>query len=969
MFKQLITSIVCATFLVSTLQYANAQPFSINQLPAPGTMVGISEAFVPLALKGLIVNPQRPLEFQFIIDTGKGPQDAAAIKDEAGQLIKYFLAGLTIPEGDLWVNLSPYEKSRMIPQALGQTELGRDLLAQDYLLKQLTASLIYPENDLGKEFWSRVYARARARFGTTDFPVNTFNKVWIMPDQAQVFENGSAAYVTKSTLRVLLDEDYLAERKHQAAKASGISSQVVRQIVIPEIEKEVNAGKNFAPLRQIYQGLILAKWYKETIQNALLDTLYTNKKKVAGVNVDDPAVKEAIYERYLKAYKTGAFNLIKEDTSPDGQVIPRKYFSGGITKLEPDHIDRSGDAAMISSNVRGALLALTVSLAAVTPALQVQSNEQAPAILAQTQSNGTAPSLSKQRVDQLIEVLQVSDNLNYNGRLEAIVELGNSGDPRAIDPIIKQSYDWTDYTYGSFGKFLPNENAVELYKETLSALIKLKVPHQGIIKWRADMIYNLHYYGQSELAVKLADSLNSGSDFTESDRESLIQTARQEMNKADRDREYEYSHKGVDDAYQEAGERIAQRQLMLKALGVNPWSRQTNSIKKLIELLGGAAFMLGLLGVLQKIRRDTDAQFKIAAFVARARLKRILDNNSGEELEAEVRRFLSGIKTPAIKVEMADLLRHSGKKEAIGPLSDMINDDYQSVRRRARESLDAILMEADLRYQMGLFGLKVGYPDTKIWAMGIVSKSGREGVVELIAEGLADGHADVRQAARAALGTLPMTSDARYQIGIAGFQGNHLDNLEWAITMLENSGKKEVISQLLREELARLIAKGKELPPVKTVGKPITWSHPEQDLSYVGSGGGADPKEYVSDEGEHSYGFPGASYREQTVPNPEYEEVQDRIRTLSSKLKALGSDAAMQAQGAKDLGGIDLKQINVLREGKKVLTHFDPAQLRQLLQGGVEGFTPVLIKLERITSPFPLLGIREPAEPVRLAKA
>ena len=76
----------------------------------------------------------------------------AEIKQQANQLVKYFLAGLTIPEGDLWVNLSPYEKDRMVPAALGQTDLGRDLLAQDYILKQLTASLIIS----GERFRQRV---------------------------------------------------------------------------------------------------------------------------------------------------------------------------------------------------------------------------------------------------------------------------------------------------------------------------------------------------------------------------------------------------------------------------------------------------------------------------------------------------------------------------------------------------------------------------------------------------------------------------------------------------------------------------------------------------------------------------------------------------------------------------------------------------------------------------------------------
>jgi len=229
-FKRLIASLLCLTFSLSNLQYVQAQDFSINQLPVPGTMVGESAPFSPLALKGLIVNPQKPLEFQFIVDTGNslplrgegtGGGNQEQIKQQANQLVKYFLAGLTIPEGDLWVNLSPYEKNRMVPEALGQTDLGRDLLAQDYILKQLTASLIYPEKDLGKEFWSRVYAKAQAQFGTTDIPVNTFNKVWILPNEAQVFEKANAAYVTKATLKVMLDEDYLAMQKHNSLPLEG----------------------------------------------------------------------------------------------------------------------------------------------------------------------------------------------------------------------------------------------------------------------------------------------------------------------------------------------------------------------------------------------------------------------------------------------------------------------------------------------------------------------------------------------------------------------------------------------------------------------------------------------------------------------------------------------------------------------------------------------------------------------------
>ena len=41
------------------------------------------------------------------------------------------------------------------------------------------------------------------KFGTTNIPVNTFNKVWIVPEKAVVYENAKAgtAYVVESKIK------------------------------------------------------------------------------------------------------------------------------------------------------------------------------------------------------------------------------------------------------------------------------------------------------------------------------------------------------------------------------------------------------------------------------------------------------------------------------------------------------------------------------------------------------------------------------------------------------------------------------------------------------------------------------------------------------------------------------------------------------------------------------------------------
>ena len=348
--KRLIAIIVTISFIFSNFQTVwaqSAEGFNINQLPIPGAMVAPSQNFVPVLLKGLVIHPNQPFNFDFIVDSGNDSTDKANIQEQSQRMIRYFLTALTIPAGDLWVNLSPYEKDRIITNELGQTDMGRDMLAQDYVLKQLTASLIYPEKDLGKEFWSRIYKKVEAQTGNTNIPVNTFNKVWIVPNGADVFEHGNAIYVARARLKVMLEEDYLSLKKHNGIssickskedKTHAIGNQVVREIILPEIEKEVNEGQNFALLRQVYYAAILAKWYRAEIQKTILAQVYVNKKKIAGIDLDDNTIKEQIYQRYLRAYKKGVFNYIKEDSENlTGQIVPRKYFSGGEI-INPDEI-------------------------------------------------------------------------------------------------------------------------------------------------------------------------------------------------------------------------------------------------------------------------------------------------------------------------------------------------------------------------------------------------------------------------------------------------------------------------------------------------------------------------------------------------------------------------------------------------------------------------------------------------------
>ena len=128
--RRRVTSIIMAVCLAS--QIATAPGFAMmpdNPEFPPATQILASTApFTPVIIKGVVIHPEDPLKFDFLMDTGTSRPKGDTLRQEADRTIKYFLAALTVPEKDLWVNLSPVEKDRIIPEASGQTIMGRDLL-------------------------------------------------------------------------------------------------------------------------------------------------------------------------------------------------------------------------------------------------------------------------------------------------------------------------------------------------------------------------------------------------------------------------------------------------------------------------------------------------------------------------------------------------------------------------------------------------------------------------------------------------------------------------------------------------------------------------------------------------------------------------------------------------------------------------------------------------------------------------
>jgi hypothetical protein len=213
--------------------------------------------------------------------------------------------------------------------------MGKDLLEQDYILKRLSASITHPESSAGKDYWQEVYQKIAKINGTTKVPVNTFNKIWIMPDKAVINEDNGLAIITQSSLKAMIDEDYLALQKSTVNSSSkdkinSAANQAMREIILPKIQEDINRGENFAVMRQIYNSMLLALWFKKKFQDSFYK-YYIDQNKVSGIDLQDKTVKDKIFKQYVESFKQGIYDYIKTDTEPTTKKsIKRRYFSGGF---------------------------------------------------------------------------------------------------------------------------------------------------------------------------------------------------------------------------------------------------------------------------------------------------------------------------------------------------------------------------------------------------------------------------------------------------------------------------------------------------------------------------------------------------------------------------------------------------------------------------------------------------------------
>jgi len=218
------------------------------------------------------------------------------------------------------------------------------MLAQDVVLKHYTATQLHPTTHQGKAFWQQ----AEMITGSLDGFEACF-RVWIVPDDASVYEktenNHGHVTIEKLGLKVLCEADYNTLQKLQNERASNAYSAIrqdgteqlvdlFRQLIVPEIQKEVSSGPRFGLLRQILSVLVIAKWVMESpLGGALKQTGFmasNNPEKYALCTVDEKVIL-SMKQVYLQLFGEGVWQHTTTRFDMESNSVRRQlYIVGGV---------------------------------------------------------------------------------------------------------------------------------------------------------------------------------------------------------------------------------------------------------------------------------------------------------------------------------------------------------------------------------------------------------------------------------------------------------------------------------------------------------------------------------------------------------------------------------------------------------------------------------------------------------------
>ena len=323
MFKKLISIFLSFTFITTQPIFAQGVA-QLNMAQYLGSMPAVAaDRFRPLHMRYFSYDIKAD-NFQLLLDKGDNKDiKEAELQEKTKVLMEYFQIGLALPNDKFWVNLRPDAQDQMIDPELEKTDLGKIMLESDLQLKKDTASFTSPQTPEGRQYWDKLYKKAGELFGTENITIPTITRPWIVPGEIILRQGEDSAYIFKANMKVMLEQDHLKNSTAynftdpRMKELNEYSSQLIRELIIPKLTKEVNTSKRYAALRQVFFSLVMARWFKDT---------FTGKpgqyaQLIDSHNLNNLTSKEAwaktyYFNEYKKSFEKGEYNLKEQIATP-----------------------------------------------------------------------------------------------------------------------------------------------------------------------------------------------------------------------------------------------------------------------------------------------------------------------------------------------------------------------------------------------------------------------------------------------------------------------------------------------------------------------------------------------------------------------------------------------------------------------------------------------------------------------------
>ncbi|GGX77025.1 LPXTG cell wall anchor domain-containing protein [Streptomyces anandii] len=236
-------------------------------------------------------------------DAGWGGQEKSRLISDA------FFTWLALTPEKFWVNLNPDQPDKIMDATFGKTDAGRVLLQADLQMKHDYAKDLDPRQGTGKQLSDAMRAAG--------LPCGSVVRNWIVPKPAKVRADEGGIYILDAPLKV--DSEVSSVKtpspngECDLTKAQRETYQtLVRQIVIPDVEKKVNSAPAYADLRRVYSARVAAEYVRlqdrqqATDYRPVIDSNNVAKWPLRGKNAS--WTPRQTWEEYVKSFTKGDYS-------------------------------------------------------------------------------------------------------------------------------------------------------------------------------------------------------------------------------------------------------------------------------------------------------------------------------------------------------------------------------------------------------------------------------------------------------------------------------------------------------------------------------------------------------------------------------------------------------------------------------------------------------------------------------------